>query len=104
MNEVNVLESLSQASLSDVSQVLSDHMRSVIKESLLRLMFEEASQLCGGFYHPDKNSKRVRPGSAKGVYTLNGVKENVVRPRVRVSGASSPLGLGQQRKSLINNL
>jgi transposase-like protein len=88
MNEVNVLESLSQASLSDVSQVLSDHMRSVIKESLLRLMFEEASQLCGGFYHPDKNSKRVRAGSAKGAYTLNGVKESVVRPRVRVSGAS----------------
>jgi len=40
--------------LSDVSQVLSDHMRSGIKESLLRLMFEEASQLCGGFYHPGK--------------------------------------------------
>ena len=56
MKEVNVLEALRQASLSEVGQVFQEEMRGIIKESFISLMFEEARQLCGGFYHPDAAS------------------------------------------------
>lgn len=88
MREDNVLTALSQASLNDVGKVFTDHMRSVVRASLMDMMFHEASQLCGGFYHPDKKSSYVRAGSAKGGYKLLGKKEEVMRPRVRLSGVS----------------
>jgi len=89
MKEVNVLEALRQASLREVGQVFQDEMRGIIKESFISLMFEEARQLCGGFYHPDAESGYSRGGSAKGVFTLNGSKESVIRPRVRKKGIGS---------------
>jgi len=89
MNKSNVLETLRQASLSEVGQVFQEEMRRVIKNSLIELMFEEARQLCGGFYHPNSKSGYRRAGSAKGVFTLNGSKESVIRPRIRKRGASA---------------
>lgn len=86
MSKCNVLSALSQASLSEVGEVLGDHMRNVVKESLVTIMLEEAGSLCGGFYHPDKSSGYARAGSAKGIFMLNGSKEPIIRPRVRRSG------------------
>jgi len=89
MKEVNVLEALRQASLSEVGQIFQEEMRGIIKESFINLMFEEAKQLCGGFYHPDAESGHSRAGSAKGVFFLNGRKEAVIRPRVRKRGGGA---------------
>lgn len=89
MREVNVLEALRQASLSEVGKVFQEEMRAIIKESYINMMFEEANQLCGGFYHPDSASAYSRAGSAKGSFTLNGRKEAVIRPRVRQKGVGT---------------
>ncbi len=89
MKEVNVLKALRQASLSEVGQIFQEEMRGIIKESFINLMFEEAKQLCGGFYHPDAESGHSRAGSAKGVFSLNGSKEPVIRPRVRKRGVGT---------------
>ncbi|NOY75646.1 MAG: hypothetical protein GXP32_07620 [Kiritimatiellaeota bacterium] len=48
MKEVNVSWALSQASLSEVGGVLLDHMRSVVKESLVSPTLEEAALSRGG--------------------------------------------------------
>lgn len=86
MREVNVLKALSQASLSEVREVFNEEMRVFIKESFISLMFEEARQLCGEFYHPESKKECSRAGSAKGIFTFNGRKEPVIRPRVRRTG------------------
>ncbi len=86
MSKCNVLLVLSQASLSEVGEVLGDHMRNVVKESLVTIMLEEAGSLCGGFHHPAKSSGYARAGSAKGIFMLNESKEPIIRPRVRRSG------------------
>jgi len=86
MGKTNVLDELRQVPLSEVGAVFQEHLREVVKESFLRIMLEETSELCGAFYHPDGERRHRRGGSAPGHFRFEGRKIPVKRPRVVEKG------------------
>ena len=49
----------------EIRQVFQEEMRGIINVNFINLMFEEAKQLCCGFYHPDATTGYSRGGSSK---------------------------------------
>ena len=91
MNEVRVLETLRQASSSEVGAIFQEVTREIIRDSLVDLMLFEVSELCGSFYHPGADRRFKRGGSAKGSIRVDGVKIPVRRPRVHEGGCERSL-------------
>jgi len=78
-----VLEELGQVQTEEVGKVFRDYLRGVTRDILVEVMAQEASELCGPAYHPDKEAACYRAGSAQGYAYMESRREDVMRPRVR---------------------
>lgn len=77
------IDQILQAESSEAAKLFSAHLRQSVRASILQLMEEEVSLLCGPRYNPSSASSCYRAGSAPTTVYANGKPTPVRRPRVR---------------------
>ena len=84
VNENKLRNTLAQASESEAVELLQQTLRQSVQLALFDAMEAEVNLLCGNKYKPSESDSR-RAGSEKGSVYLDGVREQIQRPRVRDS-------------------
>ena len=84
VNENKLRNTLAQASESEAVELLQQTLRQSVRLALFDAMEAEVNLLCGNKYKPSESDSR-RAGSEKGSVYLDGVREQIQRPRVRDS-------------------
>jgi transposase-like protein len=69
--------------LGEIGQIFNGWVKEITKEAVVSVMFREVESLCGALSHPEYDSEYKRGGSSYGKIVLNGMEEEVIRPRVR---------------------
>jgi putative transposase len=83
MDQFSELWSLGQIDSSESGRVFREFLRGQVRQSLVNIMADEVSQLCGPKHHPAADADCRRAGTAEGVVLVEGRRERTVRPRVR---------------------
>lgn len=86
MENLSLIEHLSQAGDSEVGEAFESFMRTAARTALAAALFEEVEALCGKAYFPTADSAYQRAGSAPGRYFFGSDEEEIRRPRVRKDG------------------
>lgn len=96
MKETSINDVLAQAGDEQIRPLFKAYFRGKIREALLGMMEEEAQELCGPRYRPDRSRGYRRGGSDEGTIYLGGKEQKLKRPRVRQSdgeGKEQEVGL-----------
>ncbi len=99
MNEVGLLQSLSQVPASETEQVFRDFLRGQVREMICEVMAAEVTELCGPKHAPS-GSTHYRAGTSPGRVLYEGEREKVLRSRVRCKsddGTSQEVDLASYR-------
>lgn len=86
MENVSLIELLTQAGDSDAGEAIESFMRTAARTAFTAVLFREVESLCGKAYQPLADSDCQRAGSAPGRYFFGTDEEPVRRPRVRSGG------------------
>lgn len=92
MNDCSIFETLGQVSSGEAGRIFRNFIRGGVRHLICEVMAEEVDELCGPKYRPN-DSGHVRAGSSTGRVLVDGQREEVVRPRVRVADSH-----GKQRE------
>lgn len=85
MDNVSLIERLSQAGDSEVGEAFDSFMHTAARMAFTAVLFNEVEILCGKAYHPPESSDCQRAGSAPGRYFFGSEEFRISRPRVRKS-------------------
>lgn len=83
MKEATLLEALGQVGEGKVGEIFREFIRGAVVSSFMDVMAKEVETLCGPSYKPFGGDAPYRSGSAHGICILEGLSEDVSRPRVR---------------------
>ena len=83
MSDTIDIDHILQAELTEAASLLSSHLRQCVRASILQLMDEEVTLLCGPRYAPSSESFCYRAGSAPTTVYAEGKPVGMRRPRVR---------------------
>ncbi len=83
MKEATLIEVLRQVSEKEIGQIFRGWLKDITKDVVVSVMLQEVEELCGPFYRPDHDSEFKRGGSTSGKIVIDGVAEDLIRPRVR---------------------
>jgi transposase-like protein len=86
MENISLIEQLTQAADSEVGEAFESFMRTAARAALTAALFEEVESLCGKAYFPSSDTDYQRAGSAPGRYFFGTDEETIRRPRVRKDG------------------
>ena len=90
MKHDNVTAVISQMNSEDLSAAMHEFMRQQARSTLVTIMEEEVSTLCGAKHLQGiENRQYQRGGRAKGYVIIDGRKEVIQRPRVRKNAGNS---------------
>ena len=67
----------------EARNIFNQVLKASVRLGLLEAMEEEVNSLCGAKYQPNPETPYQRAGSEKGIVYANGVKEPIIRPRVK---------------------
>jgi transposase-like protein len=83
---------LAQANDEEARRLFQLMLRGSVRQGLMDAMATEVQMLCGPRYAPDPDAPCRRAGSERGIAFINGTKEEITRPRVRLQeGQEVPL-------------
>lgn len=83
MGQENILNALNELEGSEARIYFQNYLRQSIRETIVELMNEEVTLLCGPKHMQDNPSEYKRAGSEQGVYFEGSKKQSITRPRVR---------------------
>jgi len=92
-------QTLGQVSSAEVGEIFREHIRGCVRQMISEVMALEVSELCGPKHHPIE-SDHFRAGSSSGRVLFEGMREDVIRPRVRkrnADGSSEEIPLATYR-------
>ena len=67
-----------------MATMLRDYLRGAVRGAIYGLLQEELTELCGPLHRPEASSRYYRAGSAPSHFFVEGRREDLLRPRVRV--------------------
>jgi len=102
MDEVSLLQTLGQVSVSETGQIFREFLRGHVREMICEVMAAEVTQICGAKHSRD-GGDHYRAGSSPGRILYEGEREAITRPRVRrtdANGSSREVQLSSYRVAM----
>ena len=89
MSDSSVLEALGQVEPSAAGDVFRDWLRGEMRTLIADILAEEVTELCGTAYRPSADSDCRRAGGTRVNVRIDGIAEQIRKPRVRRADGSS---------------